>query len=121
MRSFNICDTRWNHAWLNEGFATYFEYVGAQALHDKDFVWQMFFNKALGDALFMDVFPRLKMNATVPESKTTQTNDEIMSIFGWRIYARGACMIRMLRSMLHQEERKVAPSFPLWPINPFSF
>ena len=121
MRSFNIFDTRWNHAWLNEGFASYFEYVGTQALYDKDFVWQMFFYFDLGDALFMDIFPRLKMNATVPESKTTRTNDEIMSIFGWRIYQRGACMIRMLRSMLRQEERKMAPSFPPQTIKPFSF
>ena len=121
MRSFNIFDNRWNHAWLNEGFATYFEYVGTQAVYDKDFVWQMFFYYALGKALTMDIFPRLKMNATVPESKTTRTNDEIESIFGWRIYPRGASMIRMMRSMLHQEERKMAPSSPLCPIKPFSF
>ena len=109
----HIFDTRWNHLWLNEGFASYFEYIGAEAVYDKDFVWQMYFYKNLGDALNRDILPRLKMNATVPESKTTQTNDEIESLFGWRIYQRGACMIHMLRSMLHQEERKLAPSSPL--------
>ena len=83
-------------------------------MYDKDFVWQMYFYKNLGDALNSDILPRLKMNATVPESKATQTNDEIESLFGWRIYQRGACMIHMLRSMLHKEERKMAPSYPLY-------
>ena len=36
-------DTRWNHIWLKEGLATFFQYVGMEALLNKDLVWQIFF------------------------------------------------------------------------------
>ena len=99
-----IFKNRWNHIWLNEGFASYFEYIGMEAVYDKEFVWQMFFHRERGRAMKHDIIASLKENATVPETNATRTSKEIMDVFGWRVYERGSCMLYMLRSMLGEKD-----------------
>ena len=109
-------DTRWNHIWLKEGLATFFQYVGMEALLNKDFVWQIFFRR-VGMAMDFETVPSSKVNAMVVSSNATRTEYEISRLFHWPIYEKGASMLHMLRSMIRDrddqegalaEERKMA-------------
>ena len=52
-----------------------------------------------------DIHATMKEKTTVPETKVIRTYKEIRGMFrpSWRIYARGACILHMMRSMLGDE------------------
>ena len=72
---------RWDHIWLNEGFANYFEYFGLESIYDQAFVWsQQFYNNRKG-AMANDFDIRLKANTTVPKTSDIRTYKEIRKMF----------------------------------------
>ena len=44
----------WGDLWLNEGFATYFEHVGAMAAHPEGGFFDAFFADVTSEALYAD-------------------------------------------------------------------
>ena len=97
--------TRWNHLWLNEGFATFFESYGTQAVYDKSFVWQFFYVEKRIEAMDHDVDHRLFESQTVPKVDEIRKPYEAEAAFtsSWIQYERGACMLAMVRSILGEK------------------
>ena len=94
---------RWNHMWLNEGFATFFESYAAQAIYDKSFVWQRFYKTKRDMAMYHDVDYRLFEKQTVPKVGKIKSSYEAEEAFAWMQYERGACMLAMVRSILGEK------------------
>ena len=96
---------RWDHIWLNEGFATYLSNVGVEAIYDRSFVWPFFYYFYQRGTMIMDVGAKLKEKTTVPATSDILTYKDVqqISIQYWRVLNRGACMLHMLRSMLGDE------------------
>ncbi len=82
----------WADAWLNEGFATYFEALHTEATRGRD----AFRTKMLGDQR------SVVTSDTGTNRRPTVTNRyaEPEDLFDEHIYARGACILHMLRYLL---------------------
>ena len=91
----------WNELWLNEGFASYFEYLGAQASSsDLEFL----------DNFFMENGPKSLLydgrNVSHPLSMAPHNvlnSATIESIFDAIEYEKGASILRMLRAWVNRE------------------
>lgn len=85
----------WTHLWLNEGFASYIEYLAVDNLFPKWKVWTQF--------VFMDHCRALELDSlknTHPIEVEVQHPKEISEIFDAVSYSKGASIIRMLASYL---------------------
>jgi aminopeptidase N len=82
----------WSHAWLNEGFATYF-----QALYDEASQgWDEFQHEMTGEQAGI-----VSMDVGVERRPTvTDHYAEAVDLFDAHIYGRGACILHMLRHVL---------------------
>src|SRR3989338_4959221 len=89
----------WTHLWLNEGFATYIEYLAVDKLFPKWDIWTQFSTNDLGRALHLDAL----LN-THPIEIPVHHPDEIGEIFDEVSYAKGASVIRMLASYLGEKD-----------------
>src|SRR3990167_4207784 len=89
----------WTHLWLNEGFATYIEYLAVDKLFPKWDIWTQFSTNDLGRALHLDAL----LN-THPIEIPVHHPDEIGEIFDEVSYAKGASVIRMLASYLVEKD-----------------
>jgi aminopeptidase N len=81
----------WSNAWLNEGFATYFEALyGKQAFGDDHFAFEMYNNQ------------KQVLEADKLERRPTVYNRyyDAVDLFGPYIYARGADILNMLRGVI---------------------
>ncbi|XP_015717477.1 glutamyl aminopeptidase [Coturnix japonica] len=88
----------WNDLWLNEGFASYFEYLGVNASEPD---WQM-----LEQVLIDDVLPVMKDDSLLsshPIVVDVSTPAEITSVFDGISYSKGASILRMLRDWITPE------------------
>ena len=72
---------RWDHIWLNEGFANYFEYFGLESIYDQAFVWSQQFHNNRKSAMSEDFDIGLKAKATVPKTRDIRTYKEIRMMF----------------------------------------
>jgi aminopeptidase N len=85
----------WSHAWLNEGFASYFQALYDEASHG----WDEFQHEMAGEqagVVLMDV--GVERRPTV-----TDRYAEPVDVFDGHIYGRGSCILHMLRLVLGDE------------------
>lgn len=89
----------WTHLWLNEGFASYIEYLAVDKLFPKWDIWTQFATNDLGVALRLDA-----LQTTHPIEVPVHHPDEIGEIFDEVSYSKGASVIRMLANYLGEKD-----------------
>lgn len=85
----------WDDLWLNEGFASFCEYIGSDIVKPE---WQMQDQFVIDDllrALYLD-----SLTTSHPISVPVHSPDEINDIFDTISYSKGASIIRMLKNYL---------------------
>lgn len=85
----------WTHLWLNEGFASYIEYLAVDEMFPQWDIWTQFSTSDLGVALKLD-----GLESTHPIEIEVHHPDEIGEIFDEVSYSKGASIIRMLASYI---------------------
>ncbi|XP_053387798.1 aminopeptidase N-like [Mercenaria mercenaria] len=84
----------WDDLWLNEGFATYMQYMGVDHVHPE---WKMFEQFVVD---LQDVFNIDGLISSHPVYVPVAHPNEINAIFDKISYAKGASIIRMMRFFL---------------------
>ncbi|XP_059825425.1 endoplasmic reticulum aminopeptidase 2 [Hypanus sabinus] len=87
----------WNDLWLNEGFASYMEYVSVDATYP---------DLQVGVQLLGSCFSAMgrdAMNSTHPLSTPADNPSQIMEMFDDISYNKGACILHMIRNFLTEE------------------
>ena len=88
----------WTHLWLNEGFASYIEYLAVDKIFPKWDIWTQFMTNDLGRALRLDA-----LATTHSIEVEVHHPDEIGEIFDEVSYSKGASVIRMLAGYLGEK------------------
>ena len=88
----------WTDLWLNEGFASYIEYLAVDKLFPNWDIWTQFATHDLSTALSLDALAN-----THPIEVKVYHPDEIGEIFDAVSYSKGASIIRMLANYLGEE------------------
>ncbi|XP_029452010.1 glutamyl aminopeptidase [Rhinatrema bivittatum] len=91
----------WDDLWLNEGFASFFEYVGVNHAHPD---WKM-----LDQTLLDDVLPVMKddaLQSSHPIVVDVSSPAEITSAFDGISYSKGASILRMLQDWITPDNFK---------------
>ncbi|XP_062828238.1 aminopeptidase Q [Anolis carolinensis] len=87
----------WNDLWLNEGFATYLEYLGAHHIDSSVSLDEVFSNSVLFPMLQLDTdLEGQSLSVTRKMDKATP----IINLFNLVTYLKGASIIRMLSSFV---------------------
>jgi len=81
----------WTHLWLNEGFASFMEYMATDSVHPHYKVWQQFVNDDLIVALDLD-----SLDNSHPIEIPVGHPEEVDEIFDIISYQKGSSIIRML-------------------------
>ncbi|MCX6747894.1 MAG: M1 family aminopeptidase, partial [Candidatus Nomurabacteria bacterium] len=89
----------WTHLWLNEGFASYIEYLAVDKLFPNWDIWTQFSTHDLGVALRLD-----SLHHTHAIEVKVNHPDEIGEIFDEVSYSKGASVIRMLADYLGEDK-----------------
>jgi puromycin-sensitive aminopeptidase len=89
----------WTHLWLNEGFASYLEYLAVDHLFPSWDIWTQFAYNDMGEALKLDGFEN-----THPIEVEVHHPEEIGEIFDAISYSKGASVIRMLAAFLGEQD-----------------
>lgn len=89
----------WTHLWLNEGFASYIEYLAVDHLFPEWDVWTQFTYLDHGRALELD-----GLNTTHPIEIDVHHPSEIDEIFDAVSYSKGASIIQMLANYLGEKD-----------------
>ncbi len=89
----------WTHLWLNEGFASYIEYLAVDHMFPDWDIWTEFVSSDLGSALNLDA-----LKHTHPIEVEVHHPDEISEIFDAVSYAKGASVIRMLADYIGEKD-----------------
>lgn len=85
----------WTDLWLNEGFASYVEYLGVEAVDPSMKLLEQFINIDLQSVMRIDA-----LKSSHPISIPVKHPDEIAEIFDRISYAKGASIIRMMDHFL---------------------
>ncbi len=83
----------WTHLWLNEGFASFMEYLAVDKLFPKWNIWTQFVYTEQAKALSLD-----GLENTHPIEVPVHHPGEISEIFDAVSYSKGASVIRMIES-----------------------
>lgn len=89
----------WTHLWLNEGFASYIEYLAVDQLFPDWDIWTQFVQLDHAGALSLD-----GLKNTHAIEIDVHHPDEISEIFDAVSYAKGASVIRMLAAYLGKKD-----------------
>lgn len=89
----------WTHLWLNEGFASYMEYLAVDHVFPEYDIWTQFVHMDQGMALKLD-----SLENTHPVEVEVYHPKEITEIFDKVSYSKGASIIRMLAEYLGQKD-----------------
>jgi puromycin-sensitive aminopeptidase len=89
----------WTHLWLNEGFASYIEYLAVDKIFPKWDMWSQFVQMDHGGALSLD-----GLKSTHAIEVDVHHPDEISEIFDAVSYSKGAAVIRMLAAYLGEKD-----------------
>ncbi|MDO8590645.1 MAG: M1 family metallopeptidase, partial [bacterium] len=89
----------WTHLWLNEGFASYIEYLAVDKLYPSWNIWTQFAYLDLSRALSLDA-----LKHTHPIEVEVHHPQEIAEIFDEVSYSKGASVIRMLAGYLGERD-----------------
>lgn len=85
----------WTHLWLNEGFASFIEYLAVDHLYPDWDIWTQFIDMDHGRALYLD-----GLSNTHAIEIEVKHPTEISEIFDAVSYSKGASIIRMLAEYL---------------------
>ena len=88
----------WTHLWLNEGFASYIEYLAVDKIFPEWDIWTQFVHSDLGQAMSLD-----SLRNTHPIEVTVHHPSEIGEIFDAVSYSKGASVLRMLADYLGEK------------------
>jgi puromycin-sensitive aminopeptidase len=88
----------WTHLWLNEGFASWIEYLAVDHLFPEWDIWTQFVFSDFARALSLD-----GLKHSHPIEVEVRDPSEIHEIFDAISYSKGASIIRMLAAFLGEE------------------
>jgi len=91
----------WDDLWLNEGFASYVEYLGVEAVQPQLKLMEQFIVSDLQDVLQLDA-----LESSHPISNPVKHPDEINENFDRISYGKGASIIRMMDNILTSKSFK---------------
>ncbi len=91
----------WTHLWLNEGFASFIEYLAIDSLFPKWQIWTQFVYLENGTGLSLD-----GLKNTHPIEIEVHDPAEISEIFDRVSYSKGASIIRMLADYLGDDFKR---------------
>ncbi|HEY4516345.1 MAG TPA: M1 family metallopeptidase [Candidatus Paceibacterota bacterium] len=89
----------WTHLWLNEGFASYIEYLAVDHLFPKWDIWTQFLHADHGAALSAD-----GLKNTHAIEIDVHHPSEITAVFDAVSYSKGASIIRMIAEYLGEKD-----------------
>lgn len=98
----------WNDLWLNEGFASFVEYLGVNHTHPD---WEMMEQFLLSDLQL--VFPLDSLASSHPISVDVDHPKKIKQLFDRISYSKGSSIIRMLEGFVGREKFKEGLSYYL--------
>ncbi|VDD76479.1 unnamed protein product [Mesocestoides corti] len=88
----------WNHLWLNEGFATFIEYLAVDHCFPDYDIWNLFISREYTKALRLD-----GLKNSHPVEVEVNSPHEVEEIFDAVSYQKGSCIIRMVDDFLGTE------------------
>lgn len=94
----------WNDLWLNEGFASYFEYLGATSVHPEMSFLDDFYIDNLPLAFDFDGKEHSHSLSMGPDS--VRNSSSIEGVFDAIEYQKGASILRMLRAWMNRDIMK---------------
>jgi len=89
----------WTHLWLNEGFASFIEYLAIDEIFPKWDIWTQFVSTEMADAFSLDALAN-----THPIEVEVGHPAEISEIFDRVSYSKGATVLRMLWKYLGEKD-----------------
>ncbi len=89
----------WTHLWLNEGFASFIEYLAIDHIFPEWDIWTQFVGTELADAFSLDA-----LKNTHPIEVEVGHPAEISEIFDRVSYSKGASVLRMLWKYLGEKD-----------------
>ncbi|XP_020287765.1 aminopeptidase N-like, partial [Pseudomyrmex gracilis] len=103
----------WNSIWLNEGFATFFQYYIPDLIEEKETgvkdnwrLMEQFAVRALQASAFV-VDAKKDTRALTVDENTIQTPEQISNLFDDIAYRKGGCILRMMQQFLTEEVFKL--------------